>query len=175
MKHAFMSLILLIAISNVNANPVILDCTAKQKIVIAEELDMVVSKDKKNAPDDDFLVVIKEDEISLNDGNVFKVIPTKYMQNDGYEEYGHLAKTAFDYDGYRNYQKLEKNDANYFFLSQRIRLSRLSGDFFYLKIINLNNFNKKSYQKYNYKNLSKGYIIQEFEGTCKTSKLKQLF
>jgi len=175
MKHVFTSLILLITVASVHANPVILDCTAKQKILIVEELDMDYLKDYKNAPDEGFIVVIKDNEISLNDGNVFKVIPRKSKQNDGYDEHGHLKQTEFLYDGSRIYQKLEKSDENYFFLSQRLKLYRLSGDFFYHKIINLDNFNKKAYQKYNYKNLSNGYVFSEFEGTCKTSKLRQLF
>ena len=175
MKLIFTLLILLITVASVHANPVILDCNTKQKIVIAKIWETTYLNDYKNATDESFIIVIKDAEISLNDGSLFKEIPDKHKTVNGYTEYGYLSKNEFFYEGSRKYEMGENGDENYILSKKTIRLHRLSGDFSYSKIFNLDDIRTSEYQKFNYNNLTSGFVIQKFTGTCKASKQKQLF
>lgn len=164
-----------------NHDLMLLDCTAKQKILITNNRYENHSRDFLDGDQENFLVIIKNDELFIDEKSL-KSIRQKFKGDDGYEEHGHFSATPTTYVAHYFYHRgdedLRDSDSQRYFYRMNqvnLRLFRIYGEFWYSTIFYVFDLESSVYQKFNKNNLKNGYVIRDFTGRCNKSKVKQLF
>lgn len=164
-----------------NHDLMLLDCTAKQKILITNSWQTTRLDDYLDGDQESFLIAIKNDELFIDEKSL-KSIQQKFKGDDGYEEHGNFSAAPTTYKASYFYEigdvNLRDSDSQrhiYRMNGVSLQLFRIGGEFHYDTFFHVFNLQSSIYQKFNKNNLKNGYVIKNYIGQCNKSKLKQLF